>query len=395
MKIAVYSGDYDGDIQATTDNQVFLRCRYDNLPITYSKSNVKKKKIKESNLYKADLDSFNTDIGGITNYSTSFYDVLNKYYDLLIQEPNNEYYKKCYDEIIERLKITRKQQGNAIDRAKGIKADKYPSTWINRQKITPEDSLDVIKQKNFLNDICGDKKPYFFKYRYMNSNHKHNEYKISRENYCYSTFKKHLKEVLTTPLEQLSEEEKEFIDIYYKYVPLIDYNSPMNKICHYMEDNLKELKQITRLKTPIEVIDLMRTQVITSEEKIDKIKELCRMYFEKRTELKKCQKTQDNKTLTNEDFSTIEQYAKHLREVAFEFFGDTEDIANTVIETCYIRNYRQSKSFAWNVFGKYIVQNIVRNSNSITTIPVKSEFGEIDYLYNKYKEVEVDLSDNI
>jgi hypothetical protein len=162
-----------------------------------------------------------------------------------------------------------------------------------------------------------------------------------------------------------------------------------------MEDNLKELKQITRLKTPIEVIDLMRTQVITSEEKIDKIKELCRMYFEKRTELKKCQKTQDNKTLTNEDFSTIEQYAKHLREVAFEFFGDTEDIANTVIETCYIRNYRQSKSFAWNVFGKYIVQNIVRNSNSITTIPVKSEFGEIDYLYNKYKEVEVDLSDNI
>lgn len=34
--------DFDGDIVATTDNPVFLRCRYDNLPITYSKSTVDK-----------------------------------------------------------------------------------------------------------------------------------------------------------------------------------------------------------------------------------------------------------------------------------------------------------------------------------------------------------------
>ena len=66
--------------------------------------------IEEKNLYKADLDSFNTTIGQVTNYSTSFYDLLCKY-----EGKSDEYSVKCYNEILERLKLTRMEQGNAID----------------------------------------------------------------------------------------------------------------------------------------------------------------------------------------------------------------------------------------------------------------------------------------
>ena len=68
--------DFDGDIVATTDNPVFLRCRYDNLPITYSKSTVDKEYISEDELYKADIQSFDSTIGRITNISTAFYEIL-------------------------------------------------------------------------------------------------------------------------------------------------------------------------------------------------------------------------------------------------------------------------------------------------------------------------------
>lgn len=103
-----------GDIVASSDNSVFVRTRYkdeaNSLPITYEKKMVEKKIVQEKNLYKADLDSFDTTIGQVTNYSTSFYDLLCKY-----KGKTDEYSIKCYNEILERLKLTRMEQGNAID----------------------------------------------------------------------------------------------------------------------------------------------------------------------------------------------------------------------------------------------------------------------------------------
>jgi hypothetical protein len=81
---------------------------------------VGKKKIKESELYKADLDSFDTTIGTVTNYSTIFYDLLCKF-----KGKTDEYSKYCYNEIIERLKLTRKAQGDAIDQQVALHSDMY------------------------------------------------------------------------------------------------------------------------------------------------------------------------------------------------------------------------------------------------------------------------------
>ena len=106
--------DYDGDIVCTTCNETMLKCKFydefNDLPITYEKKTTSKEYIKEKDLWKADIKSFNSTIGTVTNYSTSFYDLLCKY-----KGKNDPYSVKCYEEILERLKITRYQQGNAID----------------------------------------------------------------------------------------------------------------------------------------------------------------------------------------------------------------------------------------------------------------------------------------
>ena len=103
--------DFDGDIVASSANEVFLKCRYDEaLGITYHKNTVPKKMIQEKDLYKADLSSFNTTIGTVTNYSTSDYELLYKYIG-----KTDDYSQKCFNEIIERLKLTRKCQGDSID----------------------------------------------------------------------------------------------------------------------------------------------------------------------------------------------------------------------------------------------------------------------------------------
>lgn len=178
----------------------------------------------------------------------------------------------------------------------------------------------------------------------------------------------------------------------------------MNKICHYMEDNLKEINEIKRKVTPLEVIDLMRTSVDIEEELINKMDGFCKRYFEKKKELKNNSKGSSCLINIKKDsekdgnFSTIEQYEKFIREEALSCFGNGELIANIVVEYSYIRNKRQSKSFAWKVFGKYLVENIIRNTiknNESSSVIVNSDNGSIEYLYKKYEEMGVDLSDNI
>ena len=399
--------DFDGDIVANSNNPVFIKTRYkdegNSLAITYEKKTVPKEIIQEKDLYKADLDSFDTTIGTVTNYSTSFYELLCKYLG-----KTDEYSKKCFSEIIERLKLTRYAQGNAIDAAKGIKVDPYPKIWTKRQKITSEDTEDIEARKMFLNDVCADRKPYFFKYRYPASNREYEEYVVAKDFYCRVTFNKRLEEILKMDIEFLSEEEKEFRESYYEFCPLINYQGPMNKICNYLEEKLCLIKELKKQKTPEHVIKLMQTEDKKIDEfDLEKIKEFYERYVCKKRDLKMQQMFAINsisqKMVNTEDnIINIEQYAKKLRAEAEEYFmkncviGKTvsEMIADTVVEFCYIRYASKSKAFAWNVFGKYILENIKNNTlkrTQKTTVPYLDKNGDIEYLYNKFSEVEIDI----
>ena len=69
-------------------------------------------------------------------------------------------------------------------------------------------------------------------------------------------------------------------------------------------------------------------------------------------------------------------------------------IADTVVEFCYVKYASKSKAFAWNVFGKYILENIKNNTlkqTQKTTVPYIDKEGDIEYLYNKFSEVEIDI----
>lgn len=374
-------GDFDGDIVFTTDDETFVKCKFydefNNLPITYNKKTVQKKIVKEKHLYRADLKSFDTKIGQITNYSTSFYDLLYKFKD-----DYSEYGRRCYNEILERLKLTRFAQGNEIDAAKGIKTDPYPAHWINKQFIDPEDSDKIKEYKMFLNDVCANRKPVFFKYRYPTSRMEDKSFQTNMELFSMLQCKKSIEELTVD-----NQQEKDLLDTYENKSILIDYNSPMNKVFHYMEDNLECLKKQAVLVNT-DIVNIMKTnkEPLGDFNKIQIIKDLADDYFSEKSKFKKG---------LNKDYVNLDQYSKVLRERAFEHFEDDEELANYVIEVCYIQRYHQSKSFAWCVFGEQLLRNLMRNTSQPITIPMKDDNGDFEYLFNKYslKEVCVDRSD--
>ena len=182
----------------------------------------------------------------------------------------------------------------------------------------------------------------------------------------------------------------------------------MNKICNYLEKELKLIKDLKKKKTPEHIIKLMQTEDKKVDEfDLEKIKEFYERYACKKRDLKLQQiyavKNISQKMVNTEDnIVNIEQYAKKLRAEAEEYFmkncvvGKTvsEMIADTVVEFCYIKYTSKSKAFAWNVFGKYILENIKNNTlkkTNKTTIPYLSSDGDIRYLYKNFKEIEIDI----
>ena len=300
--------------------------------------------------------------------------------------------------------MTRKAQGDSIDSAKGIKVDPYPTTWIRRQLITEEDTEEDKIQKDFLNDICADRKPYFFRYRYPVCEKDYTEFIEAKKMWARGYFHKSLEEILDG--SDLSLEEQKFKEDFYRYCPLINYHSPMNNICEYLEEELKVIKNFKQEKTPDEVIQLMQTQEVELYEEIEGVlQSYYNDYMDKKRNLKSRQKGIIKPIVQDEEDNivNIDQFGKVLRQRAEDFFSNltndgnlNEVIANYVVEYYYKKYPSKNKSFVWSVFGKYLIENIKKNTlaiSNITTVPFNCQDGDIEYLGAKYKEYIINIEE--
>ena len=231
------------------------------------------------------------------------------------------------------------------------------------------DSEEVIERKKFLNDVCADKKPYFFKYRYYQS-------KSDDQNF-------------NEGISLLSDSTLVDKEKYNPLTVLIDYGSPMNNICHYMENNLKDIKKYVSNISDEEIVKLLKTNDnLQDNNKKEFIRELCEEYCSEKAIFRKG---------LNKKYNDIEQCAKFLKEKAMAHFNNSEEVANYVVEVCYLENNGKYKSFAWNVFGSYLVDNLLKNSKDKCriTIPMRDGNGDIKYLFNNYslREVNLDATD--
>lgn len=386
--------DFDGDIVASTDNEVFLRCRYDNLPITYSKSTVEKEFIKEEELYQADIQSFNSTIGQITNISTSFYELLSKFED-------RSEYEREQAEILERLKLIRKSQGDSIDKAKGIKIEPMPKHWTRYTSELPKGETD--ERMKFCNSIVADRKPYFFRYLYPICNSDYVKYQDDLDTDARTYLKIKLSDLLKKDKEELTAKEKEFLDDYYEYSPLIDYNGRMNKICHFMEKSLKFTKNVSRTSS-----ELLQQMMFDSETQFrDKDIDLMNKYF-KRYRVEKSKKAKGDhfreKSLKKYDVyddgvlqetivaNSFDQYCSKLkREIIQSVDGDMNYIVDLAIYCCYIKTVSKPKSFVWDLFGNQIVKNLMDKSAGTISVPFLDEEGSLEYLGKRYSLMEVKI----
>ena len=370
--------DVDGDIICLTNQKEIIEGSYGGLPVMYETRKAPKCKIIESELYKVDLKGFNTKVGFLTNLSTTMYAMLPKF-----QEDSKE-----HNEILRRLKQCRKEQGSIIDATKGLDIKPIPTHWTNWTKITDNMSEKELEIANFNNSILIDKRPQFMQHLYPNYGKEYRQYCIDYDLLAQAKFKLFLDELLAKDFSKIDNEQKIFVEEFYKYNPLLNTPCEVNNISNYMQKKIKEISVNTKLLWSKEMIEPMKKQNIGSwdDKKADTIISLHNKYKSGKRSFG---------SINNQDggrLQTIEQYNKAIRQEALRVSDNLGELAYYAIAICYISLEHDNKDFCWSVFSEGIIENLINNTKEkIFEIPFLDDDGDIEYLGKKYKRKEIKI----
>ena len=342
-----------------------------------------------------DARSFNTKIGFITNLATSFFCLREQY------DENSEEYK----ELTRRINLLRFHQGSAIDAGKGNVYIAPPSYWYRKQKIDyKNDTPEEIQRKQFYNKLCGNKKSYFMCYIYPALLNKYKQYRKSVERMCKVNFGCKLSELLIK--ENKTDEEKKFINNYYKYLPVFTNNSTMNRLCRLIEDVDFDLK-FYRTKENFDYTVLMNEniKVDTESSMYKKICEVIKKYYS-------AYELYINKTeniLSNYDFGIdfyeededvyddngINTLFNEVENSLYNICSNKVELCNYFVHIMYNKFHNKSKSLLWAICGDQILDNLKKRTN-IAHIPIEVQNGDgFEYLGKFYRLQEGVLDDNI
>ena len=61
---------------------------------------------------------------------------------------------------------------------------------------------------------------------------------------------------------------------------------------------------------------------------------------------------------------------------------NAEVLANILVDICYTSN--KNKSFAWDIAGEQIFNNVLKKNGNIIRYPIKDDSGDIEFCGNKF-----------
>lgn len=383
--------DADYDILATTSNpEIISGICTDVLPVVYDPPKPDKIVFTKDDLFKADKFSFGSIIGQITNKSSNAYallPILEENYGM-----DSDEYKITYS----RIQQCCKAQSAQIDKAKiGKEVKGIPDLWIKKREISVDndgvilDDDETIKEKLLHNSILLNKYPYFFKYRYKSAKNKYKLFYEYTDITCHQKYKMSLKELMC--LENKTEEQKTFIENYYEYCPLTDSNSSMNLLCKHIESINFDIKNKIKINNNVDTyINLYKNKSLNYDKDIyikicdivDKfIKE---KHFDKIVE--------DNETDDNQEDDDFVLYDDSLVDLLNAVCNNVNIVVNCLVDYFYIQKPSANKDILWDMYGKYLYKNIIRNSKVKSVyFPFPDDNGNIVYLNKRYKVSEVKI----
>lgn len=384
---AMNGEDFDGDINFTTSNPIIVNGIFDDLPTIFceGKSSSKVANPKREDFIKSIRDGFGNKVGSVTNFGSSCYDKLS-----LFEKGSKE-----YEEIDYRIMCIQYLQQECIDSAKnGLPPRPIPSFWNNGMceelNIYEDEAEGILKDMTeeeyefamFNKRILTDKKPYYFRYIYAESDKQYTNFVNAMESSALRGFKKTIEEIKNT--ENKSEAEKEFMQRFEEKMPLSNNPCIINKIAKKVEDEFDKIFAYSRKNKDFDY-SIYQYSNVGEKATPTQIKNICKIYEEykninKTNKLRKY--CNDKEEVMNDNVVVYEEMSKSLSEVII----DNKVLVNTLIDLAYNKN-KISKSFAWILGGDEILRCMLSKNNNEISFPIRDKNGDVDFGGEKFKMI--------
>ena len=359
--------DYDSDTVFSTNNKVLLNTFEYKDTLMCIQSKMPKKVPTDEDFIESDINGFGDSIGSVTNRGTNMISLREKF-----DKDSEEYNRLQY-----RIRTMMNYQQNAIDRIKGVVAQPIPKEWLQSRFSKPKDGddEDTLRKKEIDYNIAAEIKPWFFIYRYSQLKSELDKYMKSVKSNCKIRFGKTLDDLYAS--DSRTEEEEAFIYNYEKYMPISRAPGTMNRICWKIEDEFKTTNVLPDVEFDRSIL---KSDAEYSQEEFDAIKSVYDEYNKNmQIFLKGVRKNDSDKT---ERDVIVSQLKNEFSNICYSICPNSQVLTNIVIDICYTSN--KNKSFAWDMCGEDIFNNILQNNGGSIQFPIKDDNGDIEFCGNMF-----------
>lgn len=362
--------DYDSDSNFCTNNKVLLDAFEYKTTLMCDQQSMPKKAPTEDDYIESDINGFGDSIGSVTNKATNMISLRAQF----ALKPENQ---AEYDKLTKRIETMMNFQQNAIDRIKGVVARPIPKEWLNSRMFKIEDGDDetTIRNKQINANIAAEIKPYFFIYRYSQLKSELDRYMKAVKSNCKIRFGKSLENLCTSA--DKTEEEALFIYNYEKYMPVSRAPGTMNRICWKIEDEFQTTDVLQNVEFDYSIL---KSDSAYTQEEYDAVRQL---YDEYNKNMQLFLKKQEQNELGDDEvgFDIVSLKDVFIDECN-KVCPNQDILANIVVDLCYTSN--KNKTFAWDVAGEQIFNNVLKNSGYTIQYPIKDDNGDIEFCGKRF-----------
>ena len=362
--------DFDGDLVMISDNSVLVNKLIQTPAIMCEQKSAPSSVPSEQDIIQSNIDSFGNEIGRITNYITSMYEVASKY-----PVDSDEYVELQY-----RIKCGQLIQQDAIDAAKGIIAKPMPLEWHDSYAVG---RMEDGAKKDLYRKIVADRKPYFMKYIYPTLSKQYSDYVRKVNMNALRQFGIGIDELLSLSENDLSEKQKTFIEYYIKLMPVGNGDCVMNKICHLFEDEFDGKALLSKGDKQFDYGSLSSGSEYTSYQR-NKISSLFNDYTSRIQKYVRISNSQGEST--DVQTSNLASMRDEFLEECSIICPNEQTLYDIIIDIAGKKT--GTKKFVWDICGDTILENLLRKNNYRFEYPCMSEDGDVSFGGYKFETVE-------
>lgn len=353
-----------------TDNPVLVRKHRPMPTLMCVQRKAPKKQVSEEDLIEANIASFGNDIGRVTNWVTSMYEVQSHF-----QKDSEQYRTLAY-----RIRSGQQYQQNTIDRSKGIIAKPMPRNWHDRFAVS---QIQDPKTQQLYRDIAADRKPYFMRYIYPALMKQYHTYIKNTERSALREFGLTVRELQALPYRDLTERQKEFLSYYERFMPVGTGNCVMNQICRIFERCFDGYP--SKYRSADYDYSYLKCGADYTRRQFTAVKRLYEEYQRQIHSFMNRAKTELLDTMDTR--GSLDQLREEYRRDCLEVCSDARVLCDILVDLCYHRN--ASRGFVWSMCGDVILEHLLEQNGGVIRIPVADPDGDITYGGDRFRVVDV------